>query len=126
MKVLNKIILELKNQHKKQIDLTEFLGLHKNAFTEWKGGRSKSYIKYLPQIAEFLGVSVDYLLNDSENKKSPEIPEGMSERDADALRLYQGLISAGFIRQGETLTPEQVGTLKAVITLLNAGFNKPE
>lgn len=34
----------------------------KNTFTNWKAGRSESWKKYLPQIAEFLNVTVDELL----------------------------------------------------------------
>lgn len=110
----------------KQKDLTDYLGLTKNAFTDWKGGKSESYKKYLPQIAEFLNVSVDYLLS-GENKKSPDTsPDEMSERDRDALRLYRALIASGYIREGETLSPEQVGTLKSVITLLNSSFGNSE
>lgn len=60
--VLNNIILLLKEQDKKQIDLTNFLGLSKNIFSEWKSERSTSYMKHLPKIADFFGVSVDYLL----------------------------------------------------------------
>ena len=60
--VLNNIISLLKEQNKKQIDLTKFLGLSKNIFSEWKSKRSTSYMKHLPQIAEFFNVSVDYLL----------------------------------------------------------------
>ena len=71
MSILDSIIEELKKQKKKQKDLTDYLGLSKNSFTEWKAERSKSYQKYLPQIAEFLNVSVDYLLS-GENKKSPD------------------------------------------------------
>lgn len=124
MRILNNIITELNNQNKKQKELTDFLGLTKNAFTDWKGGKSKSYMKYLPQIADFFGVSVDYLLDD--NKKSPDtsLDSEMSERDRDAARLYRALIASGYVREGETLTPEQVGTLKAVITLLDASFGK--
>lgn len=126
MSILNSIIEELKKQKKKQKDLTDYLGLSKNSFTEWKAERSKSYQKYLPQIAEFLNVSVDYLLS-GENKKSPDTsPDEMSERDRDALRLYRALIASGYIREGETLSPEQVGTLKSVITLLNSSFGKSE
>lgn len=127
MKVLNNIIAELNKQHKKQKELTDSLGLQKNSFTEWKGGRSKSYMKYLPQIADFFNVSVDYLLDDG-NKKSPDtsLDSEMSERDRDAARLYRALISSGYVREGETLSPEQVGTLKAVITLLDASFGKGE
>lgn len=128
MKVLNNILFELKRTNKKQKDLTDYLGLQKNSFTEWKGGRSKSYMKYLPQIAAFLGVTVDYLLNADENKKSPDISQDseMSERDRDAARLYRALISSGYLREGETLSPEQIGTLKAVITLLDSSFGKGE
>lgn len=80
-------------------------------------------MKYLPQIAKYLNVSVDYLLSD-ESKKSPDSPliSELSERDRDAARLYRALISAGYVREGETLTTEQVGTLKAVITLLDSSF----
>ena len=128
LRILNNIISEMNTKNKKQKDLTDFLGLTKNAFTDWKGGKSKSYMKYLPRIAEFLGVSVDYLLNADENKKSPDTSHEseMSERDRDAARLYKALISSGYIREGETLTQEQIGTLKAVITLLDASFNKGE
>lgn len=62
MSVLNKICDLLEKQGKKQKDLTDFLGISKNAFTDWKSGRIKSYTKHLPKIAEFLGVSTDYLL----------------------------------------------------------------
>ncbi len=126
LSVLDNIILELKRKNKKQKELTDYLGITKNAFTDWKSGRIKSYMKYLPQIAEFLGVSVDYLLNTDENKKSPDTSHlgEMSERDRDAARLYSALISSGYLREGETLTAEQVGTLKSVITLLDASFGE--
>ena len=63
MEILDKIIILLKEQNKKQKDLTDFLGITQNVFTDWKAGRIKSYTKYLPEIADFLGCSVDYLLD---------------------------------------------------------------
>ena len=68
MCTLEMIIKLLKQQNKKQKDLTDYLGLTKNTFTNWKGGTSESYKKHLPQIAEFFNVSVDYLLG---KEKSP-------------------------------------------------------
>ena len=62
MYTLNKILELLNKQGKQQKDLAEFLGINKNNITDWKSGKSKSYTKYLPQIATFLGVSVDYLV----------------------------------------------------------------
>lgn len=66
MSTIDKIIILLKKQNKKQKELTDYLGITKNSFTDWKSGRIKSYQKHLPKIAEFLGVSIDYLLNDTE------------------------------------------------------------
>ena len=58
---LTKIIFLLKKDRLNQKALTDYLGLQKNTFTNWKNGGSSSYMKYLPQIAEFFNVSIDYL-----------------------------------------------------------------
>lgn len=78
---LNKILELLEKNNVKQKDLTDYLGISKNAFTNWKGGYSNSYTKYLPQIAEFFNVSIDYLVG-RENKKSEStiIPYSGNER----------------------------------------------
>lgn len=62
MEVLNKILSLLEENKLDQRDLSDHLGLSKNTMTGWKNGNNKSYMKHLPQIAEFFGVSVDYLL----------------------------------------------------------------
>lgn len=58
------IIIEklLKEQHKSQKDLCAYIGKEKQVFTNWKSGKNKSYEKYLPQIADFLNVTIDCLL----------------------------------------------------------------
>lgn len=71
MSVLDKICKLLSEQGKKQKDLTDYLGISKNSFTDWKSGRVKSYTKHLDKISEFLNVSVDYLLGKTEIKKPP-------------------------------------------------------
>ena len=70
MSTLEKINELLKQQHKKQKDLTDYLGLTKNTFTNWKLGTSESYKKHIYKIAEFFDVSTDYLLG-VENKNDP-------------------------------------------------------
>lgn len=62
MSIIDKICVLLERQGKTQKDLCDFLGISNNRFTDWKSGRLKSYQKLLPQIAEFLGVSVEDLL----------------------------------------------------------------
>lgn len=63
LRVLTKISQELKKQGKKQKDLTDYLGISKNVYTDWKSGKCQSYKKHLPAIASFLNVPIDYLLD---------------------------------------------------------------
>jgi len=83
---LTKIQELLKSKGLMQKDLTAHLGLSQVAFTDWKRGRSDSYLKYLPLIAEYLDCSADYLLGRTdeqgykEKAPSPEGPEGAARR----------------------------------------------
>jgi len=88
MDTLHKILLKLKEENKTQKDLTDFLGISKNNFTEWNSGRSNSYFKYISQIAEYLNVSTDYLLG-TDKKTSP--PSEEDELTAEAIRLFKML-----------------------------------
>ena len=104
MDVLNKIIELLKARNQKQIELTNFLGISKNAFTNWRSGNNVSYMRHLPKIAEFFGVSVDYLLGKEtyENVETleftyalyNEITHDLSQEQIDQLKTY-----AEFLRQ---------------------------
>lgn len=64
----------LEKQNKSQKDLADYLGIGKNRITDWKAGRIHSYTKYLPKIAEFLDVSVDYLLGKSSQAEASLLP----------------------------------------------------
>lgn len=75
MDTIAKISDLLEKNNRMQKELTDYLGLDKSTFSAWKTGKSKSYSKYLTQIAQFFGVSIDYLLD---NEKSPtEESEGL-------------------------------------------------
>jgi transcriptional regulator with XRE-family HTH domain len=63
--------LEIKN--KSQKELCDFLGVSQSVFSGWKAGRIKSYEKYLPQIAEFLGVTVNDLIGTEPTAQDPQI-----------------------------------------------------
>lgn len=83
--ILDNILNEMKKQKKTQKELTDFLGITKNVFTDWKNGKNKSYMKYLPQIAIFLNVSVDHLLG-TEKTTAPE-ERSLSEIEKELLSL---------------------------------------
>ena len=74
LSILNKISSLLKEQGKTQKALCTHLGLKQQAFTNWKNNDNDSYMKYLPEIAAFFGVSVDYLLGTPSKQECSLLP----------------------------------------------------
>lgn len=62
MYTFDSVLVILKKKNFTQKDLSDYLGVSENAISSWKAGRNSAWRKYLPQIAEFLGVTVDELL----------------------------------------------------------------
>ena len=79
MSTIDRICDLLEKQNKSQKDLADHLGIGKNRITDWKTGRIHSYTKYLPQIAEFLGVSVDHLLGNPSPVEASLLPADLLE-----------------------------------------------
>ena len=52
-----------------QKTLASVLGLPADTVSAWRRGKSASYTKYLPQIAEALGTTTEYLLTGEGPKK---------------------------------------------------------
>lgn len=103
------IVLDLlKSQGKTQQQLCDAIGIGKQTFSNWKSGFSSSYTKYLPQIASFFNVSVDYLLNNENNK------EKASPASSETLKEY-----VVFHRDGKNVkvkfTPEQQKIFDALV-----------
>lgn len=61
MDTLDKIQHLLKDKGCLQQELTQYLGIDRSVYSAWKNGKNKSYLKYIPQIADFFGVSTDWL-----------------------------------------------------------------
>lgn len=97
LNTLNKIIDLLKSQGKKQKDLTDYLGLGKNTFTSWKSGLNNSYLKHISKIADFLNVSVDYLLGKEKNADSSD----------------ETLMFALYGEDNKDITPEMLDDIRA-------------
>ena len=81
-------IIELLGERNQQ-DLTDYLGLKKSAFTDWKGGKSNSYQKYLVQIAEYFNVSIDYLVTGKITSDS------LSPKETNLIMSYRELSEQG-------------------------------
>lgn len=83
MNILDRIIGLLGAADQKQ--LTDYLGLKKTAFSDWKSGKSNSYRKYLVEIADYFNVSLDYLVY---GKESTHI---LSDDVKELLEYYKNL-----------------------------------
>ncbi|MBR3778173.1 MAG: hypothetical protein IKL13_00405 [Clostridia bacterium] len=90
---LERIVAELKAQGLKKIDLTNHLGLVSSCFGNWMAGRNTSYRRYLHGIADFLGVSVEYLRGTTDVKEKSPIP---SVTDDVVCFPVLGEVAAGF------------------------------
>lgn len=64
MDILNNILWMLKQKGIPQKELSSFLGLSPNIFTNWKSGSNRSYIKYKDSIAKFFDVPSDILCSE--------------------------------------------------------------
>ena len=64
MDTVSKIVSLMARSKCDNLTLATALKLNRQVITDWKAGRSKSYRKYLPQIAEFFKVPLDYLANE--------------------------------------------------------------
>ena len=57
MSIIDSIIVLINQQGKKQKELTDYIGIDKSTFSQWKNGKLNSYNKYMDKIAEFFGMS---------------------------------------------------------------------
>lgn len=101
MDTLTKILGIMKEQRVSQQEICQYLNLTKQTFSDWKSGKSESYLKYLPQIAEYLDVSVDYLLGKTPSPEREDIPEDekrlrelLSQMSEEQLQTALKIISA--------------------------------
>lgn len=60
--------------------LAEGIGVSQGNVSDWKSGRSAPTSDVLAKIADFLGVSVDYLLTGIDTKKEPSQPDDRWKR----------------------------------------------
>lgn len=103
--ILDRITMLLGNREQKE--LTNYLKLNNVAFSEWKSGKSKSYRKYLIEIAEFFNVSIDYLVYGREKNSSTD---KLSDDEQELLNMYKNMTDinkARLLERGQALIEQQ-------------------
>ena len=89
MDTADRIFLLLDRSGMEQKKFAEQIGATDKIVSKWRTSGLKSYRKYLPQIAEVLGTSVEYLVTGEEKKPAPIIESGL---DATVVALTSKIL----------------------------------
>lgn len=63
------------------------VGLKPKTVYDWKRGKSKSYLKMLPELSKVFGLSTDYLLGNEQKN----VVSGLTEDETKVLKYYNRL-----------------------------------
>lgn len=85
MDTAERIFLLLDHSGMEQKKFAEQIGATDKIVSKWRTSGLKSYRKYIPQIAEVLGTSVEYLLTGEEKKPVDQPANG---REAEFVHLF--------------------------------------
>lgn len=66
MEIIERISQTLKEKNKMAVDLCHVLDINTSTMSTWRARKKNPPAEYMPAIANFLGVSLDYLLTGSE------------------------------------------------------------
>lgn len=96
MDTLHKIMDLLWKRDMKEKDFCIAVGINKSAVTDWKNGKTKSYLKHISKIAEVLNVSEDYLLGETDDTSVNSSSDDLNEylellRNRDEMKMLFNL-----------------------------------
>ncbi|MFT3952745.1 MAG: helix-turn-helix transcriptional regulator [Oscillospiraceae bacterium] len=66
--------------------VSDATGISTGNISDWKSGRSVPSLDKIKQLADYFNVSIDYLLGNEQNEKSP-----LSEEDRELLDVFSQL-----------------------------------
>ncbi|MDE6880404.1 MAG: helix-turn-helix transcriptional regulator [Oscillospiraceae bacterium] len=84
MDVSERIFALSDKQYSEQKDFGKAIGVVQSVVSAWRTGKSKSYMKRLPQVAKALGTTPEYLLTGKEADTQQDISENPSKQQLQA------------------------------------------
>lgn len=108
MDIVDRLFELVDKKFNEQQEFAALLGVDPTLPSRWRNRKSTSYQRRLPQIAEALGTTTEYLLTGNGPKKKTA-PAKMSESDA----ISDDDIKAAFFEGAEDLTKEEMDALWA-------------
>lgn len=72
MDAVDRIFAIVEQKYKEQKAFAAEIGVAPSKVSEWKKRKAQSYTRYLPQIADALDTTVEYILTGKEESPAPE------------------------------------------------------
>lgn len=91
MDVVDRLFALVDEKYDEQKAFAAVIGVDPNLPSRWRNRKSQSYQKYLPQIAEALGTTTEYLLTGEGPKKKSAPAVSDSDTRPDWLVMFQEL-----------------------------------
>ena len=103
--VVQRIVELVREQGKKEKDLTDYLGISPGTMSKWKYDGSFVYIKHIDRICEFLDTTPNYLFFGPEDND-----ERMTPGEKNVIKMYRDLDNEKkkFIREMLGYLTEQI------------------
>ena len=116
------IYCKLRDEQKvKDADVVRETGITKSTFSDWKNGRSKPKQEKLQKIADYFGVSVDYLMTGKEGSEKKEtVLTSKDERDIEKIleQTKEKLLNQeGLMFEGNPVTPEAIDSILSAMRI---------
>ena len=104
---------------KKANDVAKATGIPASTFSDWKSGKSSPKQDKLKKIADYFGVTIDYLTTGEESKKNVTLTS-KDQRDIEKIldqTREQLLSQEGLMFDGEPATPEAVESILSAMQI---------
>ena len=105
------LVVKKRNEGISDLSMEKEMNLPSHAINKWSNGVTASWKSYIPQLAKYLGVSIEYLMGASDDPT----PQGVDARD-DLTDVQKSLIAS--VRQ---MTDAEAAAMYALAKTLEAG-----
>ena len=115
------IYCKLRDERKvKDADVVKETGITKSTFSDWKNGRSKPKQEKLQKIADYFGVTVDYLMTGKETTENNVPLTRKDEREIEKIleqTKVQLLSQEGLMFDREPASPEAIESILSAMQI---------
>lgn len=102
------------SMHLKDADVSRETNIAKSTFTDWKNGRSEPKSDKLQKISDFMGVKIDYFIDDGYYDNVSDIPINNSVKEI-ALNIHNNENLRLLYETTKNASPEELRTFVRII-----------